>query len=58
MGELGKRGEGEKTMQKRTRLPLAASLMAAIKAATHRGRYFADSNQTKANALNAPGLIG
>jgi hypothetical protein len=39
-------------MQKRTRLPLAASLMAAMLAATHPERYFADDNRTKVNALN------
>jgi hypothetical protein len=56
-GEPGKRGEGKKTVQRRTGLPFATSLMAAMMAAAP-GDTFADANQTIGNTSNPPGLIG
>jgi hypothetical protein len=44
-------------MQRRTRLPFASSLIAAMMAPTP-GDTLADANQTIGNTLNPPRLIG
>jgi hypothetical protein len=49
--------EGEKTIQRHTKLPFVTNLMAAMIAAIA-GDTFADVNQTKGNVLNALRLTG